>query len=104
MKARITLDRESWKGVFDKGDIVEIRVIPYEKDTVIANEGKRPETQPDGKVKMIVWCSEVVAPKGSYKDMEVKSKNGEWYSSQWFINSIGYKPITEYMEKIEESK
>jgi len=80
-------------GVFDKGDIVNIEPVLYKKDTIIVNE--RPRTS-----KNSFSVPETIAPKGSYKNFRIKSKNGKTYSEECMRNAIGFISLDKIFSKI----
>jgi len=79
------------EGVFDKGDKVVIETIPYEKDTILVHEQTR-HNKETGRVE--ISSPAVIAQKGSYKDFQIKSKNGNYYSGDGIKNMIGYVPLS----------
>ena len=90
--------------MFKEGDELTLVSNLYDKDTVIVNTWYKTSANgyliPDENGKAIILSPEVIAPKGSYINSTIITKDGREYSDTNIRNAIGYKPFSDYFKKI----
>jgi len=100
MKAIVHTQYPILKGLFDKGDKVEIEIIRHTEDIwgtekVYAKAITTGTTQAPSKIVKVL-----LAEKGSMKSWHVKSKNGHYYDESCFHSFIGYKSLGEIFKRV----
>lgn len=97
IKAVVKVQYKNLAGVLDKGDKVEIEVVPYEKRTELVRETTKLNKETG---KHEVLNAAVFAEKGSYKSYIVHAK-GKEYSEQGIYNMIGNKSLGDIFERTD---
>lgn len=101
MKATCNVQYPILKGIFDKGDVVEIEPILSERREVLSTKREkyvRKDSRGNDYEGSIV-VEEVVREKGSYMGYRIKSKNGQYYNDHNLYCAIGNKTLAEIFVK-----
>lgn len=100
MKVKVKKTHPSLEGVFKVGDILEIKPILYEKDTIIVNEWWRWD---EVKKERYLASPANIAPKGSVKKYVLVTADGQEWDGDTFSNTMGPNngAYSNVFEKIE---
>ena len=99
MKVKAIVTISCMSEIFVKDDILELEVVRYEKDTELYPH----RTKYDKDTKRVVEIyPAVIAKKGDYKHYVLILPDGRRYSESNMHDFVGYKPLKEMFEKIND--
>ena len=96
-KAVATKTYSQTEHIWKEGETVEFTAILYDSDTIIVDQ------QRDRKTGDLIPGSEVIAPKGSFKGLELKNEQGHVYSGDHIYGLIGPVDYKDIFQKLDDN-